>query len=248
MNHLPELDQYTVPFAQAAYEPLRVTFNLAPNSHMVSYDQIHFDGLLARALVERATEGHLIPDCEKGYWIPLPLKMLWRSEAGFPLWAASILYPVGPNVEDTYIRHKRNSDGSMHNKANLTTRNGPWMERRMPTPTRVCNTYEARCIGNKELVQSFLANFTHIGKLRLARVRGVTVDSTAYTDEEIWQSESKLLRPMPAATELLWPSAPSLCGWTPPYWKPSLFMLGWRVGTFVSPFNRGDTYDLDFAS
>lgn len=38
------------------------------------------DGLLARAVVEIATGGRLLSDQKDGYWIPLPLKMLWQSD------------------------------------------------------------------------------------------------------------------------------------------------------------------------
>jgi hypothetical protein len=232
MIHLPELDAFTKRFAQCNYEPLRITIRLLPNSRLVSYDPIHLDGLLARAVVELATRGRLLADSEEGYWIPLPLKMLWQSSDGYPLWAATVLYPVAPNVGDIYVRHKRNSGGWLHNKPKLTTRNGPWMERRLPTPITVCDTWEARCVGNLDAVKNLLDVFTHIGKLRLGRVRSVTVEPFNYTDDDILHDGTKLLRPIPAQSALIaLVERPSLIGWTPPFWKPSLFRLGWRVNT-----------------
>jgi len=204
----------------------------------VSYDPIHLDGLLARAVVECATKGRLLPDREEGYWIPLPLKMLWQEPlTGYPLWAASVLYPVGPHVGDVYVRHKRNSEGWMHDKPRLVTRNGPWMERRLPTPTCVCDVYETRCIGNRDAVRMLLETFTHIGKLRLGRMNDVEVTAADFCDREIYLDGASLLKPMPAAANLLplWPDSPSLVGWTPPFWKPSLFRPGWRAGTVNEP-------------
>lgn len=235
MIHLPELDQFTAQYAQCAYEPLRITFNLQPNSRIVNYDPIHLDGLLARAVVTHATEGRLLCDSENGYWLPLPLKMLWRNDDGFPLWAASTLYPVGEHTDDITVRHKRNSDGHLHNKPKLKTRAGPWMERRMPTPVTVCDAYEAVCIGNRELVVGLLDMFTHIGKLRLGRIVGVRVEPVDSMDV-LWRDDA-LIRPVPAAAGLIdWLEKPSLIGWTPPHWKPSLFLPGWRVGTRIIDF------------
>ena len=232
MISIPELNTLTVQFAQLHTEPLRVTIHLQPNSRIVNYDPIHLDGLLARAVVERATEGRLLADSEDGYWIPLPLEMLWQSNEGYPLWASTVLYPVADTIDDIYIRHKRNSGGEFHDKKKLQTRNGPWMERRIPTPTQVCNTYEALCIGNADAVRGLLSEFTHIGKLRLARVNSVTVEPI---DKFSLWSNGTLMRPVPIASGVMaLTERPSLVGWTPPQWKPSLFSLGWPTGTFIN--------------
>jgi len=240
MIHLSELEHFTAKFAQCSVEPLRVTFNLRKNSQIVNYDPIHFDGLLARAVVEIATDGRLLADSEDGYWIPLPLKMMWQSADNYPLWAASVLYPVSQNVEDVYVRHKRNSEGWLHNKPKLKTRNGPWMERRIPTPTRVCDCYEARCIGNFEAVKNLASYFTHIGKLRLGRVLSVEVEAVdEYTEQDIVWRGDELIKPIPAQADVVpWLGNPSLIGWTPPFWKPSLFCMGWQPGIHIPDFFR----------
>lgn len=233
--HLNELDAYTQSFAQCDMRPLRVSIQLVRNGRMTDYDAIHLDGLLARAVITEATQGKGLRDQEDGYWIPLPLKMLWRDEEGYPLWAASVIRPISPMAHDTYVRHKRNSGGHFHNRSNLQTRNGPWMERRIPTPVIVCENYEARCIGNLEAVQTLLDMFTHVGKLRLGRVHNIIVEPADYDDADIWLDGLTLIKPMPAEAGLLamWPDAPTEIGWTPPHWKPSLFRSGWRAGTRV---------------
>ncbi len=233
MIQLNGMGTITNRFAQLYYEPLRITIKLRQPSQLVNYNPVHLDGLLARAVIDMVTNGRGVQDNEDGYWIPLPLKMLWQSNSGFPLWAASVLYPVGETREDVYIRHKRNSEGWMHNKKKLTTRNGPWMERRIPTPTLLCKKLEGRCIGNLEAVKSLLETFTHIGKLRLARVDSVVIEPHDYIQDDILiDDDNKLLRPIPAASNLTpWPFNPQLIGWTPPHWKPSLFALGWPAGT-----------------
>lgn len=232
MIHTPELDALTSKFAQCHTEPLRVTFHLQRNSRVVNYDPIHLDGLLARAVVERATKGKLLADSEEGYWISLPLEMLWQSDEGYPLWASTVLYPTTDTIDDIYVRHKRNSEGELHNKKKLVTRAGPWMERRLPTPTRVCDTYEARCIGNLEIVRELLSGFTHIGKLRLARVNTVAVEPAE--DFSLWR-DNELMRPIPAISGVvILATRPTLVGWTPPCWKPSLWLPGWPTGTTIN--------------
>jgi hypothetical protein len=229
MIRIKELDALTSKFAQCALDPLRVTFYLEHNARVVNYDPIHLDGLLARAVVERATRGRLLADCEDGYWIPLPLQMLWQSDDGFPLWASTMLYPAAKTIKDVYVRHKRNSGGELHNRKKMITRKGSWMERRIPTPTLVCDRYEAYCVGNLDAVQNLLGGFARIGKLRLARVNGVKVEPV---DEfSLWRGD-KLARPVPAESKLIdLVEKPSLVGWTPPHWKPSLFSPGWQAGT-----------------
>ena len=231
MIHLDCLEKFTSEFGALCYEPLTVTIKLRSGGRVVNYDPIHLDGLLARAVVEIATEGRLVPDSEDGYWIPLPLKMLWQSEGGFPLWASSVLYPIGPRDEDVYIRHKRNSEGWMHSKQKVQTATGPWMERRIPTPIEVCDTYEARCIGNATAVRELLDHFTHIGKLRLGVVDSISVQPAGYDDWDVICDGQRLIKPIPQTSGILkmQPGAPSPIGWTPPHWKPSLFLPGWRA-------------------
>jgi len=236
MIALPELDAFTTRFAQCHYEPLRVIFNLLPNSRVVNYDPIHLDGLLARAVVTQATQGKMVSDQKDGYWIPLPLKMLWRDEKGFPLWASSVLYPASPSIEDVYIRHKRNPPGNTHNKKKLVTKSGPWMPRRIPTPTLVCDRYEARCIGNFDAVKNLLNTFDLIGKLRLGRIKSITVEQADFTEQDVFLADGKLIKPIPAEANLVswWQSQSSmLIGWTPPHWKPGLFRLGFQANTKI---------------
>ena len=60
--------------------------------------------------------------------------------------------------------------------------------------------------------------------------------TATYTDQDIYIDNGALLRPIPAASGLIknWPDRPTPIGWTPPFWKPSLFELGWRTGTVLS--------------
>lgn len=234
MIHLPELDKFELD-PNTTVESLRITFILEPNARMVSYDPISLDGLLARAVVERATKGCLLSNQEDGYWIPLPLAALWHCERGFPLWAASVLYPVSDRADDIDIYHKRNSGGGLHNKKKLKTRAGPWMQRRIPYPIRVCDKYEARCIGNAETIKDLLSDFTHIGKKRRARLLDVIVEPAGSAWTDLLARDGQLIKAVPAASNLIQlDDAPSLVGWTPPAWKPGLLLPGWRVGQCVS--------------
>jgi len=232
MIRLPELDAFN-DLTKLDFEPLTVTLQLEQNARMVSYDPLKLDGLLAFAVVQRATSGRGLQNQEGGYWIPLPLKQLWNDERGFPLWASSVFYPVADCADDVSIYHKRNSDGSMHNRKKLKTRAGPWMPRRIPYPVKVCERYEARCVGNTEAIAHFLNtdNFTHIGKKRMARVVDIIVERARFSERDVLVRDGVLIKAIPQVANLVdIQDAPSLVGWTPPHWKPGLFLPGWRVG------------------
>lgn len=117
----------------------------------------------------------------------------------------------------------------------------------MPTPTLVCDELEARCIGNLELVETLMSFFTHVGKLRLGRIKSVSVEPCAYDERDAWSNGSKFIKPMPAAANIAteWSSLPTPIGWTPPFWKPSLFLPGWRAGTVAGDISV-DVSEVDF--
>lgn len=52
---------------------------------------------------------------------------------------------------------------------------------------------------------------------------------------------------LPAAANIAteWSSLPTPIGWTPPFWKPSLFLPGWRAGTVAGDISV-DVSEVDF--
>jgi CRISPR type IV-associated protein Csf3 len=220
--------------------PLRVVVTLTAGSRVAGYDPVNLDNLLARAVVDEATEGLGLPDEPCAYRLPVPLQLLWTSDDDLPLWAATQFAPVGDSATDVAYWHKRAQPGrftkTKSGRFSISATNGRYMERRVPLPTIVCDTWRADAIGDPEEVARLLASISYIGKRRtngFGEVREWRVEPL-----ESFQlvRDDRLTRPLPAeAVHLLRgvvpDAAPAPIGWTPPEWKPALFRLGWYAGT-----------------
>lgn len=242
------LKPYAERYAALPMEPLRITAELYHDAHVVAYDAIHFDGILAAAVVMEATEGHgLPPSYAEPYDLPLPLECLWRSDAeghsfGLPLWAASCLLPCGERRGDVIVMHKRVQTGEFtkatrKGRYSINTTTGRWMERRVMTPTMIAKGWEAYAVGDREEVARLLAFITHIGKRRgsgFGEVRRWNVEPADAGDVLI--RDGMLARPIPSGTAHLLngnpsPGALGSIAWTPPYWHPATQGRGWGAGT-----------------
>lgn len=239
MIEYPALQPYAAQYWNLRGEPLRVTVRFKQGAHLAGYDPLNLDNLLARAVVEEATNTTGLPDTIDAYVLPVPLRCLWRSHAGLPLWAATAFRPVGMAVSDIAYWHKRAQSGrwskGRSGKLTIITTKGRWMDRRVPLPTTLCETWVADCIGDAEEILRLLKRFAFIGKRRsngFGEVKEWSIEPGSFELVE----NGILTRSMPleAAVPILGqvPSiSPAPVGWTPPQWKPSLFLPGWWMGT-----------------
>lgn len=247
MIDYPSLIPYADRYQQLRHEPLRVIATLRPGAHIVNYDPICLDGILAWAVVQEATEGAGVPHTNDPYCLPVPLATLWRSDDGYPLHASTSLYPVGVvHADDIHYYHKRAPTGeysratSKHGLS-IPIRSGRWMERRIPVPTQTTMALEALCIGNQSEIQRLLAYVSHIGKRRASGMGEVAAWDVAPVDQFVlWREidgERRLARSIPQAAgpalDIRTIDAPALVGWTPPQWHPVLQRVGWREGTVL---------------
>lgn len=239
MIHIDKLDEIGKEFAQLCYEPLLVRAVMKPGAYLCDYEPIHFDSLLAKAVILAVLHSVTLPDSDEAYWLPLPLKALWFDENGLPLWASSIMQPFGNSVRSTHYLHKRNSRLTFSNSAKLETRKGRWMERRQPIPIRVFGDnsgIEARVIGDALLIEELISQWKMIGKHRsrgFGEVLRWEIKPAQF--DNVWENDGKLIKPMPVECGLVQClERPQRIGWTPPQWKPALFRYGWRVGTMVN--------------
>lgn len=237
------LGPYIERYECTSVEPMRVTLILRPGSRLAGYDPLNLDNLLARAVVVEATGGHLLPESQEPYTLPIPLRCLWRSPRGLPLWAATPFHPVGECETDVAYWHKRHQrgiwTGAPKGRFAITATKGRWMERRVPLPTRIADAWVAECVGNADEIARLLRAFSHVGKRR----------SNGFGEVQQWRilavstftlmREGRLTRALPAEA---WPELglagipdgePAPVAWTPPQWKPSLFAPGWWPGTPV---------------
>lgn len=243
----PALTPYAERYAEmeTGMVPFRVSLYTRANAPVAGYDPLHLDGLLARCVVEEATAGRLLPDEPvDAYRLPVPLRRLWESPPGFPLFAATSFRPA-EEIPDTVYLHKRAQTGrwtkTKSGRFAVITIKGPDMERRVPVRANVCGEWVAEGIGNPEEVARLLGRLTAIGKHRargFGELDSPNIGQVEPLEDFAVVAAGRLLRPVPlaAAPDLLgvFPTdAPSPVCWTLPYWKMSLALPGWREGAAV---------------
>lgn len=241
MIEYPALAGHVQRYADLVGEPLQITVRLRVGARLAGYDALLLDNLLARCVVDEATHGALLPNITDAYVLPVPLRCLWRSPEGLPLWAATPFHPIGDQVSDVTYWHKRGQTGTMTGTPKGTfsvfRNKGRFMERRVPLPTVVCATFAATCIGDGAEIARLLETVPFVGKRRSMGMGEVeSWEVTQGTFELV--EDGQLTRNLPVAALPLLngmrpDGEPSPIGWTPPQWKPSLFALGWREWTPV---------------
>lgn len=240
----PALMPYFDRYAALDMQSLSVILALKPGARLAGYDPLNLDNLLARAVIEDATGKLGLPDSQDAYALPVPLDCLWHSPDGLPLWAATAFMPEGARASDVAYWHKRVQSGrftrTKSGKFSIRSTSGRYMERRVPLPTTVAECWVATCIGNAEEIARLLRPLAFVGKRRTNGM-GEVDHWEIVPGEFALVRNGRLTRPMPMqafdlSIDLLPGGAlpegtPSLVGWTPPQWKPSLFAPGWREGT-----------------
>ncbi len=249
---LDALTPYAARYAarEPTMRPLRVTVHLVPPGRVGGYDPIALDNLLARCVVMEACGGSALaePDGALGYVLPVPLRCLWRSADGVPLWAATPLMPEGETITDSEYWHKRTQPGTLtwskSGRYSVNARTGRFMERRVPLPVTTARTWRAEVIGDAAEIARLLAPLTHIGKKRAMGLGEVERWTITPLDAFQLVRDERLTRPLPAAAVALLDGAlpvdpPAPIGWTPPQWRPALFLDGWPAGARV---RRGEAH------
>jgi len=242
----PALAPYQERYAGLETVPLKVTLWLRPGAGLCYYDPLNLDNLLARLVVDEATQGQGLPHEPTGcYRLPVPLKALWHSPEGLPLYACTPLLPVGFVAGDTQYFHKRAQSCrwtcGLKGVFRLATNKGRWMERRIPIRVQVCEEWAALAVGNPQEIARLLAGVTAIGKHRNRGQGEVNLAAPA----EVSPAEGfdlvsggMLTRRVPVGAMHLLPGVPEetpgLVGWTPPQWKSALWQPGWREGVAVA--------------
>lgn len=158
---LDELREYRERYAALPMRPLRIVCELAaPVAH---YHNLHFDAILAFQVLAEATRGRGCPPTEDYYEVPLPLREVWRSEEGVPLYASTDLLSQSTHVQDVVYYHRRALEPTMTPKP-LRTTQGRHKEKRTPLPTTVTSALSCDVLGNMDEIGRLLENLTAIGK------------------------------------------------------------------------------------
>lgn len=205
-------------YAALNMRPLRIVAELA--DPVAYYHPVHFDGILSSAVVEDVTGGAGVPPSSDWYYIPLPLRVVWRTQDGVPLWASTDMEPVGQYENEIIYWHRRAPEPYMTWR-NIITTSGRHKEKRTPLPCIVANEMACHVIGNANEIARLLERVTAIGKKRhsLGAVRRWLISPI---DEFSFVRDGVFLRPVPAGmfggVDIDAMGTLRLEAFTPPYW------------------------------
>lgn len=211
----PYWKKYTAEASQAQMKPLEVVFELA--SAIAAYNNVMFDSLLARLVVDEATKGNLLDDEQAPYLLPVPLRLEWRSEEGLPLWAANDIRPISANHHTLIWWHKRTlepqlvADKPGVKKSSISGIQGRFKEKRGSIPAQVATFWRTTCVGDEAEISRLLSKCDKLGKrghglVKRCFIRGI--------------NKFNFERPIPVQSL---PDGASLmpsfgASWTAPYW------------------------------
>lgn len=200
---------------------------------------VHLDGLLAAAV----EKDHPVPMrfSDEANVIPIPVKCLWVSSDGLPLWAASDLRPAGEMRRQTKYWHKRVVEERLDvvKKLPSNTRTGAGKPYRVPYTTIESGAVAGLAFGNAEeiyrLLNEYIPSIGKRGAEGLGRVRNTGFEVLPLSDSHE-EFVEHLLRMRPVPISYLSeqddgiPVNASLrpMTWTPPYW-----WLPWMEGCVI---------------
>lgn len=155
--------------------------------------------------------------------IDLPLVCLWRDADGWPLWAATDIYPVGPQTISRQWLHKRfPADRAwLSNRMKVSLVAGPFKERRVPVAAIACHTWQGVVLAT---------DAAEVGRL-IQRVRSIGSRSAAgFGAVHSWRVERceadvdfvLARRNVPVDSGLRTGKAARM-PWTPPYWHAGMW-------------------------
>lgn len=152
-------------YRNCAVRPLLIRAHLVtPYVPIDSTGRLNLDGILASAFYKHlpfpVTFGEAIATA------PLPLKCLWISPEGLPLWACSQLLPQGDVLRSREYWHKRypaeRAEWGKRLRADM--RAGASKEYRTPLQTVATPELRAVALGDLKQVQNMLDHISHVGK------------------------------------------------------------------------------------
>ncbi len=207
-------------------QPLKITFQLA-SPVVIPENPIHFDGVLARAAVERAgfdltAQDHLPLDrytCGDAYvW-----KASWVEFTGISnRWMVDSIRRFEP-----WQRARDQLHGALRTFKKITPGTGPDKAYQFFTPVMRAAQAYAYCIGDRSEIADLLKNITHLGKLKrlgygLIQDVEILPDSTA---ETAWTR-----RIMPCKLDDSY--VPVWACLNPPYWERRRCVRAFRPSMF----------------
>lgn len=190
---------------------------------------VHLDGLLAFAVEKNHPVPFLFSEDEANV-LPVPLKLVWTSKNGLPLWAGSDLRPVGEFQTRTQYWHKRHFEDRVELLSKAPkTRAGRYKPYRIPMTLVESCDIAALAIGHRQTIESLLNDHvSHVGKKASQGWGRVSNDgwSVVALDDAPEEAMDHILERRPVPIRYIWevdggmpvgvPMRPQT--WSPPYW------------------------------
>ena len=184
--------------------------------------ELHVDSILSWAVANIHPAEPLRKDRSAELVFPLPIKLMWVSGMGLPLWCCGDMRPT-EFFESREYWHKRfdvRSTNDWGAKPSTPTSRGRFKEYRVPMATRITNdsTVAAICIGNQAEVARLLAIVHQVGKKGTQGFGAVlewSVEPCEATESMIMATRNV---PLDYAGDVEGGKVSARAGWTPPYW------------------------------
>ena len=212
-------------YRDCAVRPLLIRAELVtPYVPIDSTGRLNLDGILTSAFYKHLPFPVTFGDEIVG--APLPLKCLWISPEGTPLWACTQLLPQGDVLRDRAMWHKRYpvDRAEWGKKLSANMRAGANKEYRVPLQTVTAPELRATALGDPKRVQGLLEHISHVGKKNtqgFGRVASWAVSELENADD----LEAAILLERPVPTDYLLERDGELplanyrrAGWSPPHW------------------------------
>lgn len=203
--------------------PLLVRATMA-SGHVPTLDgTLHLDGILAAAVMGSSHVGATVGFRER-FAVPLPIQLVWVSNQGWPLWAATDLKGEGGGCDaEVYIHRRHPTDrATLAAQTAVNTSAGRYRDVRLPLRTRIEPTLVGWCIGDRDLVADLLTGIEQVGRkgaIGQGRVLGWCVEPADVDLAWILDRRSVPLEYLAKVGAAALPDriAPH-ASWTPPYW------------------------------
>lgn len=209
------------------HAPLMVTAHLGSPYVPAVDGVVHLDAILSAGAcaVINAGPGADFEDSV----IPIPSKLLWVSEGGRPLWAASDLRPASEVADVRVYWHRRYPDDRAHLAQQMAanTSAGRWKDYRVPMTARATERLTGLCIGHEEHVGLLLSHISHVGKKPAQGKGRVLRWEVTRLDMPLAEAEAAILAARPVPMDYFREMGAALPaggrtvprqGWTSPYW------------------------------
>lgn len=231
LAHVPQgLELVGRRYAALPMTPLRIRATLGtPYTPSEPGGALHLDGVLGWAVIQSLPYPVRWPAGTAAV-VPLPLALLWISPEGLPLWASSLIRPVGETADSRYYWHKRypGHRAELGDRVSAQTRAGRWKEYRIPVGAVAAREVVGAAIGHAPTVRDLLAHVTHLGKHAATGDGRVLAWDVAETSWPLEWTRTAIAcdRPVPlryytAPAGAVPGDVPALLGrrgFTPPYW------------------------------